>query len=146
MGVGWKHTPLYLPDPRDPEDVAEAALSHAIYGGVVWLGASAVAGTWAGPGHLGILYHAFFSPTNVGATAGTNALADTMFAMRVYSTPFRYAARLIAPIAIPLALNYAYDEMGGYRRDTEASWGSTADERQADSILDWGSRRMAQLF
>ncbi len=139
MGVGWKHTPLYLPDPRDPEDVAEAALSHAVYGGIVWAGASLVTGTWAGPGHLGILARAFFSPAHVGASyAGTNALADTMFAMRVYSTPFRAAARFVAPVAIPLALNYAYDEMGGYRQSSEL----TAGQSDVQRAFHWVTQQM----
>ena len=98
MGWGISHTPAYVPDPRDPQDMAETAVSHVIWGGATWAAASLYAGTAAGPGHLGLLYHAFFSPTHVGASyAGTNALADTVYAMRVYSTPFRIAARASAP-------------------------------------------------
>lgn len=105
MGWGIPHTPLYIPDPRDPRDVAETALSHVVYGGLVWAGASAVAGVSAGPGHLGILYRAFLSPAHIGASyAGSSALADTMYAMSVYAEPFVAAARVVVPTLAVAAL------------------------------------------
>ena len=105
MGVGYKHTPAYIPDPRDPADMFETAISHAAYGAATWAAASLVAGSSAGPGHMGIMARAFFSPMHVGsATMGTNALADTMYALRVYSEPFRFVGRIgSSAAAIPLA-------------------------------------------
>lgn len=99
MGWGYKHTPAYIPDPRDPSDMVETAISHAVYGTATWAAASLLVGQSAGPGHLGLMARALFSPAHVGAAgAGTNALADTVYAMRVYSTPFRIAARASAPL------------------------------------------------
>lgn len=105
MGWGIKHTPAYIPDPRDPVDIAETTISHAVFGTVTWAGASLIAGANAGPGHLGIMGRALFSPAHVGAAgAGTNALADTVYALRIYSTPFRIATRAVgSAAAIPLA-------------------------------------------
>lgn len=105
MGWGYKHTPAYIPDPRDPSDMVETAISHAVYGTATWAAASLLVGQSAGPGHLGLMARALFSPAHVGAAgAGTNALADTMYAMRIYSTPFRIAARAAgSTAAIPLA-------------------------------------------
>ncbi len=101
MGWGYQHTPFYIPDPRDPYDLAETAVTHTLYGGAAYAGAWALSGSYPGPGHLGTLWNAFGSRAHVGASyAGTNAFDDTMFALRVYGTPFRIAARALAPVAI----------------------------------------------
>ncbi len=100
MGWGYQHTPFYIPDPTDPYDVAETAVSHAAWAGASWAAAYAISGVNPGPGHLGILYRSFLSRAHVGAAyAGTNAFDDTMFALRVYGTPFRIAARVLAPLS-----------------------------------------------
>ncbi len=102
MGWGVQHTPFYLPDPTDPHDLVETAISHTLWGGAITGAAWALSGSYPGPGHLGTLYRAFLSPVHVGASyAGTSAFDDTMYALRVYSEPLRAAARFSAPILIP---------------------------------------------
>ncbi len=102
MGWGIKHTPFYVPDPTDSHDVFETAISHTLWGGAVTGTAWALSGSYPGPGHVGTLYRAFFSPAHVGSVAmGTNAFDDTMFALRVYSEPLRAAVRFSAPVLIP---------------------------------------------
>lgn len=89
MGWGLEHTPFYVPDPRDPRDLAETAVSHALWGGASLGVAWAISGVYPGPGHLGTMWHAFFSRQHIGAAyAGTNAFDDTMFALRTYAKPF----------------------------------------------------------
>ncbi len=101
MGWGYQHTPFYIPDPRDPYDVAETVVSHVAWGFGSWSIAYALTGSNPGPGYLGTLYRAFLSRAHVGAAyAGTNAFDDTMFALRVYGTPFRIAARVLSPAAV----------------------------------------------
>ncbi len=104
LGWGFEHTPLYIPDPRDPDDLKDAAIEHFLY----QLGSTALiygyTGLRPGPGHAGILYHAFLSKEHVGAAyAGTNAFDDTMFALSVYSQPFRTVGRVMSKIAVPIA-------------------------------------------
>ncbi len=121
MGWGYQHTPFYIPDPTDPYDLAETAVSHAAWGFATWSLAYAVTGSNPGPGHLGTLYRAFFSKAHVGASyAGTNAFDDTMFALRVYGTPFRIAAKVLAPVA---AATMAYDLVQGYVRTSDEMGG-----------------------
>ena len=109
MGWGYQHTPFYIPDPRDPYDVAETAISHAAWGLGSWSIAYALTGSNPGPGYLGTLYRAFLSPAHVGASyAGTNAFDDTMFALQVYSQPLRVAAR----VAVPLSTLITVAEVG----------------------------------
>ncbi len=105
MGWGVQHTPFYIPDPRDPYDLAETAVSHALWSGAIYGSAWAFSGLRPGPGHFGTLYHAFLSRQHVGAAyAGTNAFDDTMFALSVYSEPFRYVGRAMSKVAVPLAI------------------------------------------
>ncbi len=122
MGWGFKHTPFYVPDPTDPHDVFETAISHTIWGGAVTGAAWAFSGSYPGPGHVGTLYRAFLSPTHVGASyAGTSALDDTLFALRVYSEPLRAAARFAAPVLIPslmLGSVYGLGKIHQYRKQT----------------------------
>jgi hypothetical protein len=105
MGWGLKHSPLYVPDPRDPHDLAETAVGHAVTGGGMSLALRAYAGSWPAGGHLAQMYRALLSPAHIGSRAmGTNALADTVYALRVYSEPFRYVGRIgSSAAAIPLA-------------------------------------------
>ena len=101
MGWGYQHTPFYIPDPRDPYDVAESVVTHAAYGFASWSIAYALGGSNPGPGHLGTLYRAFLSPAHVGASyAGTNAFDDTMFALRTYARPFGVVARASIPFVV----------------------------------------------
>ncbi len=105
MGWGIEHTPFYIPDPRDPHDLAETSVSHALWSLAIYGAAGAYAGVWPGPGHLGTLYHAFSSRQHIGAAyAGTNAFDDTMFALSVYSEPFRAVGRVASKVAVPLAI------------------------------------------
>lgn len=100
MGWGYQHTPFYIPDPRDPYDLAETAVTHLLYGAASYGLAWALSGSYPGPGHLGTLWNAFGSRAHVGAAyAGTNAFDDTMFALRVYSQPLRVAARVAVPLS-----------------------------------------------
>ncbi len=104
-GYGWKGTPLYIPDLDDPRDVAEQSVEHLMYGFSTALAVRAYSGSWPGPGHLGTLGRALFSPSLMGSGAASNvartsALADTMFALRVYSTPLRAVVRFAGPIGM----------------------------------------------
>jgi hypothetical protein len=105
MGWGIEHTPFYIPDPRDPYDLAETSVSHALWGFATYGAAGAYSGIWPGPGHFGSMYYAFFSRKHVGAAyAGANAFDDTMFALSVYSEPFRFVGRALSKVAVPLAI------------------------------------------
>ncbi len=105
MGWGIQHTPFYIPDPRDPYDLAGTVVSHSFYGGASYAAAWALAGTRPGPGHLTTLYYAFFSRQHIGAAyAGTNAFDDTMYALSVVSEPFRVVGRVASKVAVPLAI------------------------------------------
>ncbi len=111
MGWGVQHTPFYVPDPRDPYDLSETAVSHALWSGAIYGAAWAYSGIPPGPGHFTTMHYAFTSRQHVGAAyAGTNAFDDTMYALSVYSKPFRTAARVAAKVAVPLGLaDVAYD-------------------------------------
>ncbi len=99
MGWGLPHTPFYVPDPRDPYDLAETALSHYLWGGATLVGAWAISGVYPGPGLLGTLWNAFLSRQHIGAAyAGTNAFDDTMFALRTYTKPFQPLLRVAGPL------------------------------------------------
>ncbi len=105
MGWGIEHTPFYIPDPRDSHELVETSVSHALWGLAIYGAAGAYSGIWPGPGHLGTLYHAFLSRQHIGsAVMGTNAFDDTMYALSVYSEPFRYAGRVMSKVAVPLAI------------------------------------------
>ncbi len=105
MGWGIQHTPFYIPDPRDPYDLAGTAVSHSFYAGATYGLAWALAGVRPGPGYFTTLYYAFFSRQHIGsAVAGTNAFDDTMYALSVYSEPFQYAGRVMSKVAVPLAI------------------------------------------
>ncbi len=105
MGWGIQHTPFYIPDPRDPYDLAATSVSHSLYSGAIYASTWALTGANPGPGHLGSLYMSFFSRQHVGAAyAGTNAFDDTMFALSVISEPFRTVGRVASKVAVPLAI------------------------------------------
>ncbi len=105
MGWGIEHTPFYIPDPRKPEDLKDAAFEHFLYQSATTALVYAYSGLRPGPGHAGVLYHAYFSRQHVGAAyAGTNAFDDTMFALSVYSEPFQYVGRVMSKIAVPIAV------------------------------------------
>ena len=105
MGWGVRHTPFYVPDPRQPRELASSSLEHALFSGATFGVARALTGQSPGPGHLGIMYRAFLSRKHVGAAyAGTNAFDDTMFALSVYSEPFRSVGRVMSKVAVPLAV------------------------------------------
>ena len=105
MGWGIEHTPFYIPDPREPEDLKNAAFEHFLFQAATTGLVYAYSGLRPGPGHAGILYHAFFSRQHVGAAyAGTNAFDDTMYALSVYSEPFQYVGRVMSKIAVPIAV------------------------------------------
>ncbi len=105
MGWGIEHTPFYIPDPRQPEDLKNAAFEHFLFQAATTGLVYAYSGLRPGPGHVGILYHAFFSRQHVGAAyAGTNAFDDTMFALSVYSEPFQHVGRVMSKIAVPIAV------------------------------------------
>ncbi len=131
MGWGYQHTPFYIPDPTDPYDLAETAVTHTLYGGAAYAGAWALSGSYPGPGHLGTLWNAFGSRAHVGASyMGTNAFDDTMFALRVYGTPFRIAARALAPVAAAIMVHdlvegyvRTSDEMGGFASPSSSGVG-----------------------
>jgi len=95
---GFRHTPLYFPDFSDPSDVALSFVSHAAYAYGARAAALAYSGAWPGPGHGGIIYEALFSPAV--QRGGSSALSETMYAMRVYSTPFRAVARFLGPVGL----------------------------------------------
>ncbi len=122
MGWGVQHTPFYIPDPRDPHDLVETGISHSLWSAAIYGAAWAYTGAYPGPGHLGTMYSAFFSRQPVGAAgAGATAFDDTMYAMRVYSTPFRAAARFAAPVLIPslmLASVYGLGKVHQHRKST----------------------------
>lgn len=102
-GTGIQHTPFYIPDWHDPMDIASTAASHVGYGYAARGAAYAYGGSWA-PSHAGIFYEALFSPRVV--RGGSSALSETMFAMRVYSTPFRAVARFLGPVGLAVWLGY----------------------------------------
>ncbi len=105
MGWGIEYTPFYIPDPRNPEDLRDAAFEHFLYQVGTTAFVYAYTGLRPGPGHAGILYHAYLSKEHVGAAyAGTNSFDDTMYALSVYSKPFRTAARVAAKVAVPLGI------------------------------------------
>ncbi len=132
MGWGYQHTPFYVPDPRDPYDLAETAVSHAAWGFASWSLAYALTGSNPGPGHLGTLYRAFLSRAHLGAAyAGTNAFDDTMFALRTYARPITVPIGYVAP-ALPLLAGAAV-VLGGsayiaHKIQTDPSWQSRAQE------------------
>jgi len=103
MGWGYQHTPFYVPDPRDPYDVAETAVSHTAWGFASWSLAYALTGSNPGPGHLGTLYRAFFSPVHLGSASNVppvSAWDDTMFALRTYARPFGVVAQASIPFVV----------------------------------------------
>ena len=132
MGWGYQHTPFYIPDPRDPYDLVETGVSHTAWGFASWSIAYAITGSNPGPGHLGTLYRAFFSRAHLGASyAGTNAFADTMFAIKVYSEPFVAVARFTTNVAGYLAVPAVI--VGGsayiaHKIHTDPSWQKRAQE------------------
>ncbi len=100
-GWGFSHTPLYIPDFRDEDDVFQHITGHIITGAGLSVAARLYAGSWPAGGYLAQFYRALLSPAHIGSvTSGTNAFADTMYALRVYSTPFQYLA---SAAAIPVA-------------------------------------------
>ena len=85
--------------PTTPEQALSDYLLHAGIAAGTLIGVYAYTGLYAGPGHAGMIYMAFFSTAEVGAAgAGSVALTDTMYAMSVYAEPFVAAARFVAPI------------------------------------------------
>ena len=104
---------LPRPDPFSVPDTPEQFLSdwllHAGIGAGTVIGVYAYTGLYAGPGHAGIIYHAFFSRAVVGSTVGglegSVALADTMYAMSVYAQPFVAAARFIGSTALVVGMS-----------------------------------------
>ena len=133
MGWGYQHTPFYIPDPRDPYDLAESAVTHSAYGFGAWSLAYALGGSNPGPGYLGTLYRAFFSPVHLGSVRNVPPLSawdDTMFALRVYSTPLRYVARVLAPVGAAVMVHdlvegyvRTSDEMGGFASPSSSGVG-----------------------
>ncbi len=104
-GWGFSHTPLYIPNLHDEDDVVSHIFGHAVTGAGLSIAARLYAGSWPAGGHLSQLYRAILSPAHIGsAYAGTNAFQDTMFALSVYSEPFQYAGRLMSKAAVPLAI------------------------------------------
>ena len=102
--------PLPPPDPFSVPESEEQAMSDFLFHCAVSAGSYAAVyaytGLYAGPGHAGILWHAFFSTARVGSTVGgltgVVALEETAFAMSVYAEPFVAFARFVAPVVVPL--------------------------------------------
>ncbi len=105
--------PTLLPGiPETKEQALSDFMLHAGIAAGTAIGVYAYTGLYAGPGHMGILYRAFFSPVSVGARgAGTVALADTAFAASVYAEPFlatgRIVARVVPWLVVPAMYMYA---------------------------------------
>ncbi len=94
--------PLHFPTTW--KQVASDVLLHGAISLGTYAAVYAVTGMYAGPGHAGILWHAFFSTTEVGAVgASTNAFADTMFALSVYAEPFVAVALPVVAVASTVA-------------------------------------------
>lgn len=105
MGWGVEHTPFYIPDLRDPDDIQDAVFEHFLYQVGTTAFVYAYTGLHPGPGHAGVLWHAFLSKEHVGAAyAGTNSFDDTMYALSVYSKPFQVVGRVMSKVAVPLAI------------------------------------------
>ncbi len=107
-------------------DLARVVFEHAVGSAVAWTAASAYGGSPAHGGIASTAYRALFSSAHVGsATAGTNALADTVYAMSVYAEPFAVAARFAAVASVPVVI------VGGsafiaHKIQTDPSWQSRA--------------------
>ena len=115
MGRSWALTmglprPTLLPGiPETKEQALSDFMLHAGIAAGTAIGVYAYTGMYAGPGHMGILYHAFFSPAAVGARgAGTVALADTVYAGSVYAEPFIAVARFVFRWSLPTFAVYAF--------------------------------------
>ena len=102
--------PTLLPGiPETKEQALSDFMLHAGIAAGTAIGVYVYTGMYAGPGHMGILYHAFFSPAAVGARgAGTVALADTVYAGSVYAEPFVAAARFAARWSLPVFAVYGF--------------------------------------
>ncbi len=106
-GWGFSHTPLYIPNPRDEHDVASHIFGHTVTGAGLSLAARLYAGSWPAGGHLSQLYRALLSPAVLGSSRNippVTAWDDTMFALSVYSEPFRFVGRAMSKVAVPLAI------------------------------------------
>ena len=94
--------PSFMPGiPETKEQALSDFMLHAGIAAGTAIGVYAYTGLYAGPGHMGILYHAFFSPAHVGGRAGTVALLDTIYAGSVYAEPFVAGARFIGRWSLP---------------------------------------------
>ncbi len=98
--------------PGIPETKEQALSDFMLHAGIsagVAIGVYAYTGLYAGPGHMGILYRAFFSPVSVGARgASTVAMADTAYAASVYAEPFIAATRFAVRWSLPTFAVYAF--------------------------------------
>ena len=104
--------PLGIPDTPE-QAMSDFLFSTAISGGAMGL-AWVITGSYPGPGPVGTVMRAFFSPAHVGASyAGASALDDTLFALRVYSEPFRLAARVLGPIGMGITAMQVGRALGG---------------------------------
>ncbi len=97
MGIGIDHTPFFLP--TKVSELPAVALSHVLFGLGGTAAAYAITGSYAGPGVIGTIYHAMFSPSTA-YVGGHNSLASTTHAMSVYAEPFVAASRIAS---VPLA-------------------------------------------
>jgi len=111
MGYEYKFDPFRILDPRDPSDVAEFVVEHAIEAFSVSMAVRAYTGAWPGPGHVSTVARALFSPSMMGSGAASNvarqsALSSTRFALGVYASPFLRAARFLGPVGTAVWLGY----------------------------------------
>lgn len=132
---------LPAPDPFSVPDSPEQAMSDFLYHvaitGGTYLGVYAVTGAYAGPGHLGMVGASFFSSAEVGAVGmSTNAFADTMFALSVYSEPLVAAANVAAVLAVP-AIIVGGSAYIAHKINTDSAWQKRA--QQLGSGMDFSS-------
>ena len=107
-------------------DYRRFLIEHAAASSLVWVAASAYGGSPAHGGIASTMYRAFFSPAHVGsATAGTSAMADTIYAMSVYAEPFVAAGRLLSYAAVP-AIIVGGSAFIAHKVQTDPSWQARA--------------------
>ena len=109
--MGYEYDPLRVPDPDDPWDLAEFSVEHAMESFALALAVKAYTGQWPGPGHVGTVARALFSPSMMGSGAASNvarqsAFSSTRFALGVYASPILRAARFLGPIGTAVWIGY----------------------------------------
>ena len=107
-------------------DIQRVVFEHAMLGATSWVAASVYGGAPAHGGVASTIYRAFLSPAHVGsATAGTSALADTVYAMSVYAEPFAVAARFLSLASVPVVI-VGGSALIAHKIRTDPSWQSRA--------------------